>query len=77
MTVGLRNSKIAKEHIRKHGVVMLTRMHNDVLMASVSERRGDRGELDELGPGSNHAHDLHLTILSRFGQELSGPMTRE
>jgi hypothetical protein len=59
MRVRLGDPQIRKEHFRHLGVVMLTRVDDDVFVAPDGEGFGDWCQLDELRTGTDDADDLH------------------
>lgn len=63
MNVSSGNTEILEKDIRKHGVIMLARVHNDVLDVRLGCRFRDRGEFNELGARTDDACDLHKPIL--------------
>ena len=63
--VGGRNVQVSEEHVGQIGVVVLTGVHDDVLMPLRNKRMGHRCQLDELWAGTDHTEDLHRRTLLR------------
>ncbi|CAM5640139.1 hypothetical protein SMICM304S_08124 [Streptomyces microflavus] len=61
--IGGGDAESVEEHVGQIGVVVLTGVHDDVLMRGAGESRGDGRELHELGAGADDAEDLHVVLL--------------
>jgi len=58
LTIGAGEPELPEEHARERVVVMLARVHEDLLVALAQRARHGRG-LDELGPVADDGEDLH------------------
>src|SRR5205823_13527733 len=61
LAVGRRDAQLVEEDPRELVVVVLARVHDQLLVA-LAKRPRDRGRLDELWPVADHADDPHNRI---------------
>ncbi len=70
---GVGDAEAGEKHVGEVRVVMLTRVHDHMLVVGVREGGGHRSQFDELGTGTDNAQDLHK--LSRGSADRASPPT--
>jgi hypothetical protein len=73
--VGVRNAEVAEEDITHELVVVLAGVHDHVI-GPAAEGTGDRGELHELGAGTDDAQNTHHSIVDFRSSEDAAAVPR-
>ena len=74
--IGRRDPQVGEEDVGEHRVVVLPGVDDDVLHPGSSHGVGDRGELDELGPGPDDGDNAHGPILCAAQVPMRGRLLR-